>query len=43
MTRAVGVGEVTDEVRRQYIDHMTALICDGLVTPANTKAPKLVK
>jgi len=43
MSRAVGVGEVTDEVRRQYIDHMTALICDGLVTPAKVKAPKLVK
>jgi AcrR family transcriptional regulator len=44
MSRAVGVGEVTDEVRRQYIDHMTALICDGVVTaPATTKVPKLVK
>ena len=43
MTRAAGVGEVTDEVRRQYIDHMTALICDGLVSTESRKAPKLVK
>jgi AcrR family transcriptional regulator len=38
MSRASGVGPVTDEVCRQYISHMEALICGGLLTmnTANT-------
>jgi AcrR family transcriptional regulator len=32
MSRAAGVGPVTDEVCRQYIGHMEALICGGMVT-----------
>jgi hypothetical protein len=32
MSRAIGVGPVTDEVCRQYIGHMEALICGGLLT-----------
>ena len=31
MSRATGVGPVTDEVCRQYIRHMEALICGGMV------------
>jgi AcrR family transcriptional regulator len=31
MTRASGVGPVTDEVCRAYIKHMEALICDGVL------------
>jgi AcrR family transcriptional regulator len=31
MTRASGVGPVTEEVCRQYIKHMEALICDGML------------
>jgi AcrR family transcriptional regulator len=31
MTRATGVGPVTDEVCRQYIKHMEALICGGVL------------
>ena len=31
MSRAAGVGPVTDEVCRQYIRHMEALICRGMV------------
>jgi AcrR family transcriptional regulator len=31
MSRAVGVGPVTDEVCRQYIAHMEALVCGGMV------------
>ena len=31
MSRASGVGPVTDEVCRQYIKHMEALICDGML------------
>lgn len=31
MSRASGVGPVTDEVCRDYIKHMEALICDGMV------------
>jgi AcrR family transcriptional regulator len=31
MIRATGVGPVTDEVCRQYIRHMEALICSGLL------------
>ena len=33
MSRATGVGEVTDEVRRQYIDYMTDTLLDGLLRP----------
>jgi hypothetical protein len=29
MSRAVGVGPVTDEVCRDYIKHMETLICGG--------------
>jgi AcrR family transcriptional regulator len=32
MSRASGVGPVTDEVCRQYIRHMEALICGGMLT-----------
>jgi AcrR family transcriptional regulator len=32
VSRAAGVGPVTDEVCRQYIGHMEALICGGMVT-----------
>src|SRR3954465_13836576 len=31
MSRAAGVGPVTDEVCRQYIKHMEALICGGML------------
>src|ERR1700754_4682014 len=34
MSRAAGVGPVTDEVCHQYIKHMEALICDGMLNPA---------
>jgi len=34
MSRATGVGPVTDEVCRQYIRHMEALICGGMLTNA---------
>lgn len=42
MARAIGVGDVTDEVRRKYIDHMTAMVLGGMVKVAS-KAPKIVK
>jgi AcrR family transcriptional regulator len=32
MSRAIGVGPVTDEVCRDYIKHMEALICGGMLT-----------
>lgn len=32
MSRAIGVGPVTDEVCRQYIMHMEALICGGVLS-----------
>jgi len=31
MSRATGVGPVTDEVCLQYIRHMEALICGGML------------
>src|SRR6201999_1086197 len=37
MSRATGVGPVTDEVCRQYIKHMEALICGGML---NTNTEK---
>jgi AcrR family transcriptional regulator len=30
MSRAIGVGPVTDEVCRQYIAHMEAMVCSGI-------------
>src|SRR3981189_209109 len=38
MSRATGVGPVTDEVCRQYISHMEALICGGMLTTNTEKA-----
>jgi AcrR family transcriptional regulator len=32
MSRAAGVGPVTEEVCRQYIRHMEALVCGGMLT-----------
>jgi AcrR family transcriptional regulator len=37
MSRATGVGPVTDEVCRQYIKHMEALICGGLLNTNNER------
>src|SRR5258706_12524217 len=37
MSRATGVGPVTDEVCRQYIKPMEALICGGLLKANNEK------
>ena len=37
MSRALGVGGVTDEVRRQYIGHMTEMICGGLLKPPSSR------
>jgi len=31
MTRATGVGPVTDEVCREYVKHMETLICSGML------------
>jgi len=38
MSRATGVGPVTDEVCRQYIKHMETLICGGILTQAEEAA-----
>src|SRR5690242_4118359 len=35
MIRAVGVGPVTDDVCHDYIQHMEALICGGMLKPVN--------
>src|SRR5437879_9719623 len=37
MSRATGVGPVTDEVCRQYIKHMETLICGGILNEANSE------
>ena len=37
MSRATGVGPVTDEVCRQYIRHVEALICGGILTANEEK------
>ena len=34
MSRATGVGPVTDEVCREYIKHMETIICGGILTQA---------
>jgi AcrR family transcriptional regulator len=38
MSRASGVGPVTDEVCRDYIKHMEALLCGGMLKPENRAA-----
>ena len=38
MSRASGVGPVTEEVCRQYIKHMEALLCGGILSPAHVAA-----
>src|SRR5260370_10539583 len=38
MSRATGVGPVTEEVCREYIKHMEALICGGMRNIRNDKA-----
>lgn len=38
MSRAVGVGPVTDEVCHDYIKHMEALICGGMLCAKKEKA-----
>lgn len=43
MSRAIGVGEVTDEVRRKYIDHMTDLFLGGVLSKPGAKTSKLAK
>jgi AcrR family transcriptional regulator len=35
MSRATGIGPVTDEVCRDYIKHMEALICGGMLNERN--------
>ena len=42
MSRALGIGGVTDDVRRRYIAHMTELICGGIlkVPPKNGKTAR---
>ena len=37
MSHATGVGPVTDEVCRQYIRHMEALICGGMLTTGRSE------
>jgi AcrR family transcriptional regulator len=37
LSRASGVGPVTEEVCRQYIRHMEALICGGMLTTSREK------
>jgi len=39
MSRAVGVGPVTEEVCREYIKHMEALIFGGMLAPSKESAP----
>ncbi len=38
MSRATGVGPVTDDVCRQYIKHMETLICGGILTQVGEAA-----
>ena len=35
MSRAIGVGPVTDQVCRDYIKHMEAMVCNGMLKQAN--------
>src|ERR1700760_72196 len=37
MSRAAGVGPVTEQVCRDYIRHMEAMVCNGMLKPANSE------
>jgi AcrR family transcriptional regulator len=37
MSRALGIGGVTDDVRRRYVQHMTELFCGGILQPARSR------
>jgi len=37
MTRAAGVGPVTEQVCRDYIRHMEAMVCNGMLKMANSE------
>src|ERR1700749_510657 len=37
MTRVAGVGPVTEQVCRDYIRHMEAMVCNGMLKPASSK------
>ncbi|WP_024517717.1 TetR family transcriptional regulator [Bradyrhizobium sp. Tv2a-2] len=41
MSRAVGVGPVTDDVCRDYIQHMESLICGGMLSVEREEAAPL--
>lgn len=40
MSRALGIGGVTEDVRRRYVVHMTELVCGGILKPAVGKSSK---
>jgi hypothetical protein len=40
LSRAVGVGPVTDEVCREYIAHVEAMLLGGMLTPAARQAQR---
>lgn len=40
ISRATGAGEVTDDVRRRYIEHMTAMVLGGMLKPVSSKSIK---
>ena len=37
MSRATGIGPVTEEVCRDYIRHMEAMVCNGMLKSANSE------
>jgi AcrR family transcriptional regulator len=43
MSPALGIGGVTDEVRRRYVAHMTELICGGILKPPAARNGKTSK
>ena len=40
MSSILGIGAVTDDVRRRYVAHMTELICDGILKAPPVKGGK---
>lgn len=43
MSRALGIGGVTEDVRRQYVAHMTELVCGGILKPATGKSGRTAR
>jgi AcrR family transcriptional regulator len=43
LSRAIGIGPVTDDVCRQYVAHMEAMLLGGILAPAGSQAKRVAR